>query len=581
MGMEKAVWVPQTVAIIALAWALYPRNPYGYYVFLRWICFGTFTYVALVSLTREKRLLVWLTGATALLYNPFMRVHLNRELWSVLNVGTIAVAVFSMWALKASRAVLLPVGTNASKPSDSPVTAAANQQSQEKTEPEDASPEPISPIVSGLLDQHRLTEAELILRDALEKDPRNHRAFELLGKCLERYPEPKAAAEFYRHVASNPGKYGSVLRPFSLRKVTQLDPSDLEAWDQLAQFHEGQNHYASALDALLPLADRLQHEGSTDKRMAILARIEEVSSRALKTPWLISGSSTEAPRLRTCLARAEPFIAQKRRLVQKARVEGLSGKLAASPIAAVPEDLWGFQRSGQRTIVPSDYLATVLNRVRIIRSEQGPLPPEFDKGIAQDPQDVPDAYDPNLLLKAFSSVRLKKGWFLDYVYRHTGHEASPLLYARESSQPRLRSVAEFAARYELEVKGFAPSYPQVFAPAVEFDAGPVGAVELAIFLNEAPYFHWVWHALYERHVLLFTKKDRDAGLETYDPTGRGIIEAQELGAKVRLTDGDFEVEMMTRGHDCYEISSWKLRPPHRVLRVEHKAIARSTVRVLY
>ena len=41
-----------------------------------------------------------LTYKTALVYNPIFRVHLNRELWSIINIVTIAIAVASIFALK-------------------------------------------------------------------------------------------------------------------------------------------------------------------------------------------------------------------------------------------------------------------------------------------------------------------------------------------------------------------------------------------------------------------------------------------------------------------------------------------------
>jgi uncharacterized membrane protein len=43
---------------------------------------------------------VWVLVITALLYNPVFRVHLNRELWSIINVVTIVIAVVSIFIFK-------------------------------------------------------------------------------------------------------------------------------------------------------------------------------------------------------------------------------------------------------------------------------------------------------------------------------------------------------------------------------------------------------------------------------------------------------------------------------------------------
>lgn len=98
--MKKQLWIPQIICIIMLLWALNPNNPYAYYILLRWVCCGAFAYLAFQSFEQEKQGWVWLFGITALLYNPIFRVHLNRELWSVVNVVTIGIAGTSIFALR-------------------------------------------------------------------------------------------------------------------------------------------------------------------------------------------------------------------------------------------------------------------------------------------------------------------------------------------------------------------------------------------------------------------------------------------------------------------------------------------------
>lgn len=83
-----------------LLWALNPSNPYGYYILLRWVSCGIFAYIASRALEHKKQGWVWVLGMTALVYNPIFRVHLNRELWSIINIVTIGIAVASIWAFK-------------------------------------------------------------------------------------------------------------------------------------------------------------------------------------------------------------------------------------------------------------------------------------------------------------------------------------------------------------------------------------------------------------------------------------------------------------------------------------------------
>jgi hypothetical protein len=83
-----------------LLWALNPDNPYGYYILLRWVCCGVFAYLAFKAVGQERQGWVWVLGISAALYNPLVPVHLTREIWSVVNVVTIAIAVASALGLK-------------------------------------------------------------------------------------------------------------------------------------------------------------------------------------------------------------------------------------------------------------------------------------------------------------------------------------------------------------------------------------------------------------------------------------------------------------------------------------------------
>lgn len=75
-----------------------------YCVLLRWVCCGAFAYLAFQALSLEKKGWIWVLGITALFYNPIITVHLRRELWSVINLITIGIAVASFFVLKIKRA---------------------------------------------------------------------------------------------------------------------------------------------------------------------------------------------------------------------------------------------------------------------------------------------------------------------------------------------------------------------------------------------------------------------------------------------------------------------------------------------
>lgn len=96
----KRIWIPQAIAAVMLLWALNPQNPYGYYILLRWVCCAVFAYLALKALAQEKEGWVWVLAIAAMVYNPVIRIHLTREIWSVINVATVVIAAWSVFVLK-------------------------------------------------------------------------------------------------------------------------------------------------------------------------------------------------------------------------------------------------------------------------------------------------------------------------------------------------------------------------------------------------------------------------------------------------------------------------------------------------
>lgn len=88
--MSAWIW---WISVGLLAIALLPL-PYGYYLFLRLalcITAGLIAYWAFERKSEQIGLWTIVFGVIALLYNPIFRIHLTREIWSVLNVLTAAV----------------------------------------------------------------------------------------------------------------------------------------------------------------------------------------------------------------------------------------------------------------------------------------------------------------------------------------------------------------------------------------------------------------------------------------------------------------------------------------------------------
>ena len=80
-------------SMVALGLALLPL-PYAYYMLLRVGMCGVFAYLAYTASQSNEQSLTWVLGITALIYNPFAPLHLGREVWTVINLVTIALLFY-------------------------------------------------------------------------------------------------------------------------------------------------------------------------------------------------------------------------------------------------------------------------------------------------------------------------------------------------------------------------------------------------------------------------------------------------------------------------------------------------------
>lgn len=96
MRTSPALWIIG----VALAIALIPTMPYGYYPVMRWAVCGACAWTALDAHRKGMEAWVWGWGVLAGIYNPIFPIHSTREIWSLVNIATILAAI--VYSLKAS-----------------------------------------------------------------------------------------------------------------------------------------------------------------------------------------------------------------------------------------------------------------------------------------------------------------------------------------------------------------------------------------------------------------------------------------------------------------------------------------------
>ncbi len=62
--------------------------PYGYYMLLRLIVTGVFIWTAFIAYERKHESLPWVYGVLAILFNPLIKIHLPKEFWAVVDIGS-------------------------------------------------------------------------------------------------------------------------------------------------------------------------------------------------------------------------------------------------------------------------------------------------------------------------------------------------------------------------------------------------------------------------------------------------------------------------------------------------------------
>ena len=98
--MNKKKNIALLIAAAFLFLALIDGWPYGFFTLLRFIVFAISAYVARMSYEAKKEKWVWIFGFLAVLFNPFIVIHFNRETWSVIDLIVGIFMIISVFVLK-------------------------------------------------------------------------------------------------------------------------------------------------------------------------------------------------------------------------------------------------------------------------------------------------------------------------------------------------------------------------------------------------------------------------------------------------------------------------------------------------
>lgn len=92
--------MPTTVIYVAVAMLFLGAAPlpYGYYMLLRLFACGVFSFAAFIAFDRKRKVLPWIYGLFALVFNPIIKIHFPKEMWAVVDVAS---GIFLLTTVKA------------------------------------------------------------------------------------------------------------------------------------------------------------------------------------------------------------------------------------------------------------------------------------------------------------------------------------------------------------------------------------------------------------------------------------------------------------------------------------------------
>lgn len=88
--------IGRLVASGMLFWAL-ADHPYAYFTLLRFVVCAVTAYCAVLANSQKNEQWTWVFSVVAVLFNPIIPVHLNRDIWIVIDLAIGIVLLVSLF----------------------------------------------------------------------------------------------------------------------------------------------------------------------------------------------------------------------------------------------------------------------------------------------------------------------------------------------------------------------------------------------------------------------------------------------------------------------------------------------------
>lgn len=94
------IWIAQAVVVLMLLMALFGGMSGDFWTLLRVVVSVAFLWIGYLFF--ERQLVGWMiiSGAVVILFNPISPFYLGREIWVIVDVGVVAVSIYSVYLLR-------------------------------------------------------------------------------------------------------------------------------------------------------------------------------------------------------------------------------------------------------------------------------------------------------------------------------------------------------------------------------------------------------------------------------------------------------------------------------------------------
>lgn len=85
------------IVAVALMYAVTGEPEYGYYTMLRWLVCASCVYFAYNSYENSRGSLLIYFAAIALLFNPFIKVPLGKDIWHIVDIAVAGITLLTIF----------------------------------------------------------------------------------------------------------------------------------------------------------------------------------------------------------------------------------------------------------------------------------------------------------------------------------------------------------------------------------------------------------------------------------------------------------------------------------------------------